>query len=179
MNRVSDDPDPTSAAQIDLAEPCPRWRAALPDVAARCHAAAAAALAAAPMTLPPTTELSIVLADDTLVRSLNRDWRGQDRPTNVLSFASEEPDDGVPDPTKPLLLGDVVLGYETVAAEALAQRKTLADHLTHLIVHGVLHLLGFDHIAEPDAEAMETLETRVLAGLHVADPYAEREAAHG
>ena len=92
-----------------------------------------------------------------------------DAPTNVLSFpaAASAP----PAPGAPLLLGDVVLAFETVAAEAAAQGKPLADHLAHLVVHGVLHLLGFDHEADAEAERMEALETRLLAGLGIADPY--------
>jgi probable rRNA maturation factor len=93
----------------------------------------------------------------------------------VLSFASEEK----PVPPLPLLLGDVVLAYETVAAEAGSQAKPIADHLRHLVVHGVLHLLGFDHVEGAEAERMEALETRILAGLGVSDPYLAREAAHG
>jgi probable rRNA maturation factor len=174
---MSNDPDP-AAVDIDFAESCAEWRRQLPEVEALCAAAARAALVAAGAATAPA-ELSLVLADDTLVRTLNQRWRGQDKPTNVLSFAAEEGSaPAVPAPL-PRLLGDVVLAYETVAAEAVAQGKPLADHLRHLVVHGVLHLVGFDHMEDEEAERMEALETRILAGLGVPDPYREREATHG
>jgi probable rRNA maturation factor len=118
----------------------------------------------------PRVELAVVLANDVEQRGLNRDWRGIDRPTNVLSFPAWEPRAPAP-PGAPLLLGDVVLALETVAREAEAQGKPFADHLSHLVVHGVLHLLGYDHQTEIEAGVMETLETSILAGLGVADPY--------
>jgi probable rRNA maturation factor len=115
-------------------------------------------------------ELSIILTDDAEQRRLNRDWRGVDRSTNVLAFPAWEP--GAPAPSDaPVLLGDVVLAFETVAREAEEQGKSLADHLSHLVVHGVLHLLGYDHGTDSEAAAMETLETSILARLGVADPY--------
>jgi probable rRNA maturation factor len=109
------------------------------------------------------------------VRALNRRWRGRDSATNVLSFPSGETGAG----GRAVLLGDVVLAYETVAREAAAQGKTLADHLAHLVAHGVLHLLGFDHAEDAEARRMESLERRVLARLGVADPYHARERSHG
>ena len=157
-----------AATVIDVAEPAPQWRRALPDVAARVEGAARAALAAA-AGHDGEAELSVVLADDAAVRALNQRWRGRDAPTNVLSFASGE---------RPLL-GDVVLAYETVAREAAEQGKHLADHLAHLVAHGVLHLLGFDHEAADEAETMEALERRILAGLGVADPYRVWDGVHG
>jgi probable rRNA maturation factor len=184
---MSNDPDPAApdpaAVDIDLAEPCAEWRRRLPEIEALCLGAARSALAAAG-AVDRSAELSLVLADDALVRSLNRRWRGQDKPTNVLSFAAEDgPATATPSPL-PRLLGDVVLAFETVSAEAAAQEKPLADHLRHLVVHGVLHLLGFDHVVEAEALRMEALETRILAGLGVPDPYRERpprerEATHG
>ncbi len=119
-----------------------------------------------------TAELSVVLADDALVRRLNRDYRGKDKPTNVLSFAFADEDEPDAGPDAPLMLGDVVLAFETVAREAGEQTKTFPDHAIHLVVHGVLHLLGYDHETESDAEEMEAMEVRVLASLGVADPYA-------
>ena len=115
-------------------------------------------------------ELTVVLADDLLVRRLNRQYRGQDRATNVLSFVGL---DGPPEvrPETPQLLGDVVLARETIFREAREQDKSPGDHLSHLVVHGVLHLLGFDHETEAQADLMETVERAVLAGLGVADPY--------
>ena len=145
---------------VDIAEPCPAWRDAIPQLEPICRHAALAAWTAGHGA--PEAELSLVLTDDAAIRVLNRDWRGKDRPTNVLSFASGEA----------MLPGDVVLAYETVTREALEQGTSVADHLRHLIVHGVLHLLGHDHEGDSDAERMEALETRILAGLGVADPYA-------
>lgn len=112
--------------------------------------------------------VSILLTDDAAIRRLNAEFRGFDKPTNVLSFpASSRPGD--PEPA----LGDIALACETCAREAEEEGKALTDHLTHLVIHGTLHLLGHDHEAVAEAEAMEALETRILAGLGIADPYAE------
>jgi probable rRNA maturation factor len=165
---------PSPPVGIDLDERAPAWRAALPEAAAVAERAARAALAGGGAAGP--AELSIVLADDALMRALNRQWRGRDAPTNVLSFPADET---APAPDAPLLLGDVVLGFETVSGEAQAQEKPLAHHLAHLVIHGVLHLLGFDHESETEAQRMEALETRLLAGLGIPDPYRAREASHG
>ena len=112
-------------------------------------------------------EVSIVLTDDSAIRSLNRDWRGIDRPTNVLSFpavaAQGAPQEG------PRALGDIVLALETVEREAQEQQLRLAHHFQHLVVHGLLHLLGFDHETEADAAIMEGLEIEILAGLNPGD----------
>jgi len=108
----------------------------------------------------------VLLSDDATVRDLNTRFRGKDRPTNVLSF----PAAAMPGQT-PAPLGDIVLAYGICAAEAQAQDKTLANHLTHLVVHGMLHLLGRDHEDEAQAEAMEAEERAILARLGVADPY--------
>jgi probable rRNA maturation factor len=117
-----------------------------------------------------------VLSDDAAMRALNARWRGKDAPTNVLSFAAS--DDLAPG--MPRLLGDVVLAFETVSREALAEGKPLADHTRHLIVHGVLHLLGHDHERASDAKRMESLERGILAGFGVPDPYrAESAVDHG
>lgn len=114
--------------------------------------------------------LSLLLGDDAAIRTLNAAFRGKDKPTNVLSFpAPAMPGD--PEPS----LGDIALAFETCAREAEAEGKTLADHLAHLVIHGTLHLLGHDHETEAEAEVMEALETRVLAGLGIADPYAAGE----
>lgn len=133
------------------------------------RAAEAAFLAAASERREPC-EVTIVLTDDEEMTELNRLWRGKDTPTNVLSFPAGEP---VTAGGEPCPLGDVVLAGETVQAEAEAQGVSLADHVSHLIVHGVLHLLGFDHEVADEAERMEALETKVLASLGIANPYAE------
>lgn len=125
-----------------------------------------------------TIEISVKLTDDAEVRALNRDYRGKDAPTNVLSFPMVQPDlletlDMGDDGEE--LLGDIVLAYETCLREADEKAIPLADHAAHLIVHGVLHLLGYDHMVEHEAEAMEALETRALAAMGLPDPYAGNE----
>jgi probable rRNA maturation factor len=119
-----------------------------------------------------SAELAILLTDNSRIRALNRVWRGIDKPTNVLSFpAKETRGNGLP-----VLLGDIVIAYETVAQEAAAQGKPLLHHLAHLAVHGFLHLRGYDHIAEEEADTMEGLERAVLARLDVPDPYVVRDS---
>lgn len=134
------------------------WTRALPEAAAVVERAAAAALGAV------AGDVVVLLADDAAVQDLNARFRDRDRPTNVLSFPAAE--SAFPH------LGDVVLAYDYCAAEAQAQGKTLSDHLNHLVVHGVLHLLGRDHADDAEAEAMEAEEREILAELGVADPYA-------
>ncbi len=118
-------------------------------------------------------ELCIVLSDDDEVQTLNRDYRGKDTPTNVLSFATL--DDETADLTMGYApafpLGDIVLAYETIQREAIEQNKNFHDHFAHLLTHGILHLLGYDHIEEDDAQEMEALETKILAQLNIANPY--------
>ena len=139
----------------------------VPGVEARVREAALAALGDRPGAI------SILLADDEAVRELNREWRGQDKATNVLSFPA--PESAAPH------LGDVAVAYETCVKEAAWQEKPLADHLTHLVAHGVLHLLGWDHQTDAEADQMEALERDILARLGVPDPYRDRDpaAAHG
>lgn len=141
------------------------WTKALPETAAVVERAAGAALVGI------EGDVVVLLTDDAAVQDLNARFRDRDRPTNVLSFPA--PDSAAPH------LGDVVLAYGVCAAEAEAQRKTLADHLTHLTVHGVLHLLGRDHEDEAQAEAMEAEERTLLASLGVADPYRPHDPSHG
>ena len=133
------------------------WTAALPEAAAVAERAATAALGTV------EGDVVVLLTDDAAVQDLNARFRDRDRPTNVLSF----PAAGSAAPH----LGDLVLAYGVCAAEAEAQGKTLADHLSHLTVHGVLHLLGRDHEVETEAEEMEAEERSILATLGVADPY--------
>lgn len=124
------------------------------------------AIAEAAATLStPAAELAIVLTDDSAIRLLNRTWRGVDAATNVLSFPTGRTGGNR------LLIGDIVLAYETVAAEALAEGKPFAHHLAHLAVHGFLHLLGYDHERKKDADAMERLERDILQRLAIPDPY--------
>ncbi len=119
-------------------------------------------------------EVTLVLTDDSEVQQLNRTWREVDAPTNVLSFSSGEPVGALQVDPRPL--GDVVLAGETVVKEAGLKGVSVPDHVSHLVVHGVLHLLGHDHEQDDDAERMEALETRILAGLGISDPYAEAGA---
>ena len=115
------------------------------------------------------SELSVVFSDDAHIRTLNAGWRGKDKPTNVLSFPAFPVKPGE---KLPPMLGDIVLAAETVAREAELEGKPLDHHITHLVVHGVLHLLGHDHEDEAEAERMEALERAALARLAIPDPYA-------
>jgi probable rRNA maturation factor len=164
----------TLASAIDVALASPGWNRMCPAARQLARDAAELALtrglAEARLAPPEPIEVSITLADDAEQRRLNRDYRGQDKATNVLAFPIWQPGMRSP-PQVPLLLGDVVLAYESVAREAAEQGKPLADHLRHLIVHGVLHLLGHDHQTPSEAARMESLETAILAGLGVPDPY--------
>lgn len=144
----------------------PLWRKLGEEVAGAADRAARAALSDTAASKPVDCEMSIVLADDAFVRELNRDYRHIDKPTNVLSFPAEDDD-----ATGPRLLGDVVLAFETLLREAADEGKSALDHLAHLVVHGTLHLLGYDHEEAQEAEEMEALERKILAGLGIADPY--------
>ncbi|MCK6417404.1 MAG: rRNA maturation RNase YbeY [Alphaproteobacteria bacterium] len=109
----------------------------------------------------PAGEVSILLADDTFIKDLNKTWRGKNKATNVLSFPQDTPG----------ILGDIVLAQETIAREAKAQRKSFAAHLTHLVIHGYLHLIGYDHENKADARKMEDLEIKILTSLKIKNPY--------
>jgi len=115
------------------------------------------------------SELSIVFSDDAHIRILNAEWRGKDKPTNVLSFPAFSFPKGGP---LPPMLGDIVLASETVAREAALEEKPLENHISHLVIHGLLHLLGHDHETDTDAEEMEAIERAALARLAIPDPYA-------
>jgi probable rRNA maturation factor len=120
-------------------------------------------------------ELAVMLTDDSGIRTLNSNWRGIDKPTNVLSFPALQPAvSGGPDDA-PRMLGDIAIAYETTRKEASDEQKPFDHHLSHLAVHGFLHLIGHDHENDADAEIMEALETRILAQLGIPDPYADRE----
>lgn len=116
---------------------------------------------------PSAYEISVLLADDDAVQALNREWRGKDTPTNVLSFPADMP--AIPE--APKLMGDIALARETLVRESEEQEKPLAHHLQHLVVHGVLHLFGYDHLEEAEAEDMEAFEVEILAGLGIPNPY--------
>jgi probable rRNA maturation factor len=142
------------------------WTHDLPDVEALVQRAAEAALAQ--QEGGGEADIAVLLADDDTVADLNTRFRGQAKPTNVLSFPAAES-------ARPHL-GDIALAHGVCAGEATAQGKSLSDHLAHLIVHGVLHLLGYDHEADAEAEDMEGLERDILARLGVPDPYRQDEA---
>ncbi len=142
------------------------WIRALADAKAICRAAARAAFSG---TCNDGGEISILLTGDAQAQKLNRDYRGRDEPTNVLSFPAA--DENTPPPGAPIMLGDVIVAYETVEKEARRDGKSLADHLRHLIVHGVLHLQGFDHQTDEEAREMESREISALKTLGVGDPY--------
>ena len=161
----------TALLEIDVSVNCPSWRDALPEADTLGERAARAAYAAAGIG-DEDAEASLVLAGDDFVQDLNRDYRGQDKPTNVLSFANLDGEAG-PESGPPLLLGDVVIALETTVAEAEATGTSLSDHFCHLVVHGMLHLLGFDHQTDAQAERMERLESRILQEMGISDPYAE------
>lgn len=118
--------------------------------------------------LKGAAELSILLTNDAEQQELNREWRGKDSSTNVLSFPQIEPFGPVSG-----ILGDITLARETIEREAAEQGVSFTDHFTHLVVHGFLHILGYDHLTDTDALQMESLETQILGSLGVGDPYAE------
>lgn len=153
-----------------------RWRRVLADVAKQVTQAARLALADELLRQGRGTGgfvAEITLAADRDLQALNRNWRQQDKPTNVLAFPGFDPDD-LP-AQGPAELGDVILAYETCAREAEAAGKSLNDHMMHLVVHGLLHLLGHDHLDDDEAALMEGRETEILARLGIADPYAPVE----
>ena len=137
----------------------------LPRSTASCHASHCSGIAAA--------EVAVALLSDAQVQVLNRDFRGQDKPTNVLSFPQTTP--ATVEAGSPRPLGDLALAYETTAREAVEAGIGIADHVRHLVVHGVLHLLGHDHVDDEEALLMEGLEIEILAALGVANPYARQD----
>jgi probable rRNA maturation factor len=154
-----------AAKLIEVMVQSPRWnkhpRAA--SVVRNAVRAAAEAVSTRPA-------LAIVLTDDSAIRRLNREWRGFDKPTNVLSFPAAKSSTDVDNQS----LGDVIIAFQTVAREARDENKLFNHHLAHLAVHGFLHLLGYDHETERDAHKMERLEVRILEALGMPDPYAEK-----
>jgi probable rRNA maturation factor len=120
-------------------------------------------------------ELAIMLTDDAGIRTLNANWRGIDKPTNVLSFPALQPSGQAQPGDPPRMLGDIAIAYETTRREADDEGKTFDRHLSHLAIHGFLHLIGYDHETDEEAEEMENLEREILARLGMPDPYAPRE----
>jgi len=148
---------------LDIGVSSRLWRG-LPHARAIARETIAAAVAESGAPLGEGAEASLRLADDATLRALNARWRGIDKPTNVLSFPAA--------PRGGATLGDIALAYETLAREAEELGVPLADHYRHLVAHGFLHLIGYDHQTDAEAERMEALETRILARLGAADPYA-------
>ena len=168
-------PRPQVAPIIDIMVDSPLWKTQRGVKAVLQRAIGEAAAVAA----TSGGELAIVLTDDSAIRALNRDWRGKDQPTNVLSFPAHGPAHGPSSAHahaddlqgQARLLGDIVIAYETMAREAVAEGRPFRHHLAHLAVHGFLHLLGHDHAKDAQADAMEALEVAVLARLDVPNPY--------
>ena len=123
-------------------------------------------------------EVAVMLTDDAGIRTLNSNWRGIDKPTNVLSFPALQPESEWKPGDAPRMLGDIAIAYETMRREADEEQKPFDHHLSHLAVHGFLHLIGYDHENDGDAEEMEALETQILAHLGIPDPYADRAGTH-
>lgn len=173
--------EPPIALEADILIEEPDWLAVLPEAAAIAHKAATAAFMlpqVANIVRSGTAEVSVLLTNDFRIQALNRTYRQFDHPTNVLAFpqeiAADPESDNEADGFPPcLLLGDVVIALETTRREAAEAGKLISAHLSHLVVHGMLHLLGYDHDNDADADIMENLERLTLASLGVADPYAE------
>lgn len=152
---------PLDDIEIDIDIRDTRWDA-VEDLAALAHRAITAAREQ--YCVRAFTEISLLFTDNSQIKDLNRTYRNQDKPTNVLSFPTDAALD-IP------ILGDVVLAFEVIAAEAQADNISLEDHITHLLIHGYLHLQGLDHENDVDAEAMEAREIKALAGLGISNPY--------
>ena len=156
--------------QIDVTVDCSQWNNVLPEATAYARNACEAVFRKVITdSRDQGTEVSILLTNDLMVRSLNNEYRNHDEPTNVLSFPNDTKES--PITNFPVLLGDIIVAFETSFNEATREKKSLSDHLCHLIVHGTLHLLGFDHQNSADADTMEDIEISVLQKLNVANPY--------
>ena len=166
--------EPSRTCSTDVLMEDERWAAVagldalIPDLAAE-------ALRAGPAAGRPLS-VSVALLSDVQVQALNKGFRGKDAPTNVLSFPAAPALYARADADEPLFLGDVALAYETVVGEASSQGKTVLQHAAHLVVHGILHLAGFDHDGDADAERMEKAERAILARFGIPDPYGEDAA---
>ena len=168
---MPDDRQPRSypGLTVALAVETAAWdEAGLGDIASRAHEALAAAARRIGLPGDLTSEIGLTLADDATVQAANAEWRGKDKATNILSFPMAGPGAALGP-----LAGDLILAYETVAREAALEDKPFDAHFRHLLVHGFLHLAGYDHVDEAEADAMERLEVEILAGLGIANPYAE------
>ena len=158
------------APSIEVLVESPLWNKE-PAAEKTIHAAIAEAAAALGK---PAGEIAVLLTDDETIRALNRDWRGIDQATNVLSFPSAAPNPQAGPP----MLGDIVIAYQTLARESTDEGRAFLHHLSHLTVHGFLHLMGYDHQNDSEADAMERLESTILARLDVPDPYRARDTGN-
>jgi probable rRNA maturation factor len=162
-------PEAEGALAVAILIEAEAWRM-LPEAQDIVRRAIACAVASGVEIRYRNAELSVLLCDDETITRLNSQWRGQQKPTNVLSFPAPPRHGAAPDEQIPL--GDIAIAYETLAREAKENGATVSGHLSHLVVHGFLHLLGYDHHTDDEAERMERLERDVLARMGVADPYA-------
>lgn len=163
------------AADITVLVDDPLWRQSVRGAASLCETTILEVLAAEKLARRKLA-VTLSLSNDAAVKVLNRQWRGKNKPTNVLSFPFDEEGFGIPVPKgMPEPLGDIIIARETVLREAESEGKTNRHHLMHLVVHGMLHLLGYDHMTPDEAEEMEQREREILARLKVPDPYAETE----
>lgn len=162
---------PNNLPHIDIAIHTENWPNAFSNentLQKLCDKTIAACASVAELHWPNISELSIVFTDDAEMTQINGEWRNLKKPTNVLSFPGGDIEVGE---TADAMIGDIIFAYETIKHEASEQNKTFEDHLTHLLVHGFLHLFGYDHIENLDAEIMEKLETNILKSLEISDPY--------
>ncbi len=171
MTNISPDKSDTPEFTADIIIEDDRWNTALNDFESLASTLSCAVLKKCGRN--NDTEISLLFTNDDAIQILNREYRGKDKPTNVLSFPQHE---GDADPTllipgEPEHIGDIILAFETIQREALEQNKSLRDHLCHMIVHGTLHLLGYDHEDDGEAEEMEALEIEILSGQGIKNPY--------
>ncbi len=167
-----------SGVTVDVLIESPLWEKAEPAAEAVVREAVSRAAAATDVG-EPAAEVAVLLCDDAMIATLNAQWRGREEPTNVLSFPAPPSDLSGPsasEPAVPVHLGDIAIACETVVREAREQGRAVSEHLAHLAVHGFLHLLGYDHQTDQEAEQMEALEREVLATLGISDPYASHDA---
>jgi probable rRNA maturation factor len=163
-----------SGVTVDVLRESPLWAAepGAEAVVRRAISQAAAAVRAA----GPAAEVAVLLCDDDTIAALNAQWRGREEPTNVLSFPALPASEVSVSESGAVHLGDIAIACETVVREAREQGRTVSQHLAHLAVHGFLHLLGYDHQSDGEAEHMEGLEREILTGLGISDPYAPHDA---
>ncbi len=156
--------------EVDVIVEDLRWSQAF-NVDALVETVLDGAMAVVQSELDPAAEVSFLFCDDTRIAALNEEWRGKAAPTNVLSFPAQGPGG-----RSSQLLGDVVLAFDTISREAADEGKSMQDHTVHMIVHGFLHLLGYDHVEADEAENMEATESRILLALGLADPWSDDQA---